>query len=401
MYLLVLALLLGVLGIVLILMNRSEGYATTTSLSYDVSTSLDAHAYAFQKTCEDAGLRFVPDPVTPYCVIDNKARCDQRNKELETTTVDVDKGKVAYWLPNVGPYGSGVCVEVPGGVKGICDEFGMSTITFTPGAVTCDFEKGVCMPKGWDPATMSASSDAKLADGVVKNLATCVLSRGSGMCPGMTLIDSTTNDDGVVLGDCWSSNAQQFGEMLLGSSTIYRRLKDSGEKMAAECGKDPVGKACWNSMGNVFYSGLADPAFKVTKAYAAHALGTFKDSLMAFANNPTSDANMQRLYMSVMSITPSGQLSLMMGHMIDGLTTSMSSKIPPGFVTWLMVSSSNIEIAVMIQLMGVASRGAKVFANFLAQKGVGDWLSKVFGLPTGTKQVTMPWDGQTWNVTPQ
>ncbi len=372
-----------------------------------MSLSREAHEVAFQKTCEEKGLQYVQDG--QYCVIPSESRCNQRANELASSDDPTEQAMGTKWMIFPDAPNGGVCVEYNKGLEQVCNEYSQKypgASQFVLGSLYCDYTGGACFPKGYDPYRndpafpYSDSATEEEGNNIRKNLATCRIY--SKACRGQSYKDGDITSDGEPLGDCYRTLGQQIAGQLLGSDTIYGRFKDTGEEMVRQCGKDWASASCWNSVGDMLNKSVVGVTTKTGKVYATKTATQVFDSIRAFGANPSS-SNAASMYRNLSTMAPKKKVMEFMGNMVDDLVGNLGGNkvIPPGLISYLVYlkfGAANWQMAVLMELMGVASRGAIEFSNYLAQKGVTDWLGKVFGglgkvfgVDTTEKQLTIPW----------
>lgn len=357
---------------ILLVKKKKEGYENPT-LSYDVNLSLDAHSIAFQEICKKRGLRVVKkEGQDPYCIIDNEARCRQRDDELQTLAPDDDDAnKRAFWYPNAESEFGGSCVEVYNIAQNVCDNFnknlpkGVEGPALYPirGKLQCDMNKGYCDPVGFNYDIENLSEQAS------HNVDTCrILPK---VCKGQSYRDYATNDNGDVLGDCYITPAQSFFADLMGGTTLYGRYKDVGEDMARKCSNEFWSEACFGALHQTIFGVPFNFAKDLGSRMAAESINTFKNSINDFITRPsaTSAAN---LYTAARSISPAGQVSAMQAKMMQQLAESLGvPKQYSGIVNWgfRRIGDGDIGIAVALEVMIMAQRGLKYFMDYLNISG--------------------------------
>jgi hypothetical protein len=339
---------------------------TNMQVPYDMNTSIDAHRYALQKTCEEKGLSFVDDGMASYCIIDNEERCKLRDKELN------DSGKMAFWTTDV--QGRGVCVEMISNIRTFCDGQGLP---LQYGALVCDKDRGFCMPKtlGFTgPFDFDALSDQTIYDlttceipyRFVKDTTICnnadtppsctSFSTGEKVCRGIDWRgtgDKVHRDsNGVALADCVTTNTQAVVQGILGSDTFYKRYREVGEKTQEACERGGPGSSeCWNAIGQL--SAIPVDVMKQTgQQWFSQSYPKLYEKWRIAAENPSMH-NTFNMLLSLRQNKPSNWSKAKLGKMMDGLfggIPKLKNIYPKGLGEWIGANVGQLKMAAAVQL---------------------------------------------------
>jgi len=372
-------LIIGIVAACIIICLHTNATSASTSkehydkqmIGYDMALSLDAHAQGLKTMCEQNGLKYIDNNGSPYCVIDNPARCKARNDELRSLPdTSEDSGWIAYWLPYADAPGGGVCVEIPNLVSQFCDAANADGpdgavppfVQYTNGAVYCNITGGYCNPINYDGGDVASISEDALV-----NLPTCRIF--SNACVGQSYRDSSTNANGEIMGDCYRTIGQQIGEGALGTAAWYGKLKESGEKMVKDCSEDWASQACWEGIAKHTGSGMiisfGNLSVDTLKVYGPKVASDLSRDITSAVMMPTP-RNVNQLYQTLITSSLGGQTQKFLGNMVDGMLGSISgaNKLPNGFATFMLTNMGNMGTAVLLQLFDMSQAGYEKFKNW-------------------------------------
>jgi hypothetical protein len=330
-----------------------QNIPSPTVLSYDIPTSRDAHTYAFQKVCEDKGLNFINDGINePYCIIDNEARCNQRNIELKSS------GKTSFWYDDGN---GGVCIEMLNQIKPFCDGFNLQTL---PGFLQCDRNNGVCYPIGYAMYTGTSSdlvptqNPDDIIDDQVHNLTTCLIYNNDSCKNGIARFQSgPTTSSGQSLGDCVAPQGLEIASGLLGTSTVFSRFNAMGTAMVDACKQyGSSSQECWKAFGNVL-AVPGDIGVKMGNIWAKDVAPRILDTWNRAMNNPSFE-NTLNLMITIKQNTPKGWTNQMIGHAMDQILSLIpgEQKYTGGIVQFLMENKGMIPLALTNQVNDLLRR---------------------------------------------